>query len=51
MPSIEDRLQALHDEYAAAVNVAVAEDRAELVAQLADEYADAALELITADAR
>jgi pyruvoyl-dependent arginine decarboxylase (PvlArgDC) len=50
MASIESRLQALHDEYASAVNMAIAEDREELVPGLVDEYADAALQLMTEDA-
>ncbi|MGQ0573123.1 MAG: hypothetical protein ACT4RN_02840 [Pseudonocardia sp.] len=49
MANIETRLQALHDEYASAVNSAVAEDRDELVAKLADEYTDVALALIAED--
>ena len=50
MANIESRLQALHDEYTTAVNVAIEEDRDELVARLADEYTDAALRLMTEDA-
>jgi hypothetical protein len=49
MADIEGRLQALHDEYATAVNVAIAENREELVARLADEYTDAALRMMTED--
>jgi len=49
MANIESRLQALHDEYTTAVNVAIEEDRDELVARLADEYTDAALRLLTED--
>src|SRR4051812_10041044 len=36
------RLQALDDEYTAAVNTAIAEDRMDLVQRLADEYPEAA---------
>lgn len=49
MPNIENRLQALHDEYASAVNMAIAANRDELVATLADEYTDAALAMMTDD--
>jgi hypothetical protein len=38
------RLQALDDEYTAAVNTAIAEDRMDLVQRLADEYPEAAAE-------
>lgn len=44
------RLQALDEEYTAAVNVAVAEDRADVVEQLVDEYPDAAAEIMEAAA-
>jgi hypothetical protein len=50
MADIESRLQALHDEYTTAVNVAIEENREELVAGLVDEYTDAALRLMTDDA-
>lgn len=46
MTPIETRLQALHDRYASAVNDAIADDREELAVKLADEYTDAALEMI-----
>jgi hypothetical protein len=42
-------LQRLHDAYVWEVNAAVGEDRLDLVWQLADEYLDEALELMTAD--
>ena len=42
-PSIEQYLQELHDDYASRINVAVAEDRDDLVWQLADAYTDEAL--------
>ncbi|GAY12349.1 hypothetical protein [Pseudonocardia sp. N23] len=45
---MSERLQALADDYTAAVNQAVAEDRFDTVARLADEYPDAALEVLTA---
>ena len=44
------RLQALGEEYTAAVNAAVGEDRNDLVAELAAEYPDAAAEIMNADA-
>lgn len=44
------RLQALDEEYTAAVNAAIEEDRNDLVAQLAAEYPDAAAEVMNADA-
>ena len=40
------RLQALDEEYTAAVNTAIAEDRMDLVQRLADEYPDAAAEVM-----
>ena len=40
-------LLALHEEYAAAVNTAIAEGRHELIDLLADEFSDVALELMT----
>jgi len=40
------RLQALDEQYTAAVNAAVAEDRDDLVEQLAAEYPDAAAEIM-----
>ncbi|GAA3388046.1 hypothetical protein [Cryptosporangium minutisporangium] len=42
-PSIEQYLQYLHDDYAARINEAVAEDRDELAWQLADAYTRDAL--------
>ena len=42
------RLQALDDEYTAAVNTAIAEDRMDLVQRLADEYPEAAAEVMDA---
>jgi hypothetical protein len=44
---LTSELLALHEEYAAAVNTALDEDRLELVEQLADEFSDAALELMS----
>lgn len=41
------RLQALDEEYTAAVNAAIAEDRDDLVRVLAAEYPDAAAEIIS----
>jgi hypothetical protein len=40
------RLLELDQEYTAAVNSAIAEDRGDLVAELADEYPDAAAEIM-----
>ncbi len=40
------RLQALDEEYTAAVNAAIEEDRFDLVQRLADEYPDAAAEIL-----
>lgn len=37
----------LHAEYAGAVNVAVAEDREELIDELVDQFSAAALQLMT----
>jgi hypothetical protein len=45
-PNIEQRLQVLHDEYAAAVNNAVAEGRDDIVERLVAEFPDAALRLM-----
>lgn len=42
------RLRALDEEYTAAVNAAIAEDRDDLVAQLVAEYPDAAAEIMAA---
>ena len=44
------RLQALDEEYTAAVNDAIEEDRFDLVQRLADEYPDAAAEIMEAAA-
>jgi len=43
-----DLLRELHETYIWEVNAAVGEDRMDLVWQLADEYADKALQLLTA---
>ena len=43
-----EMLRELHDAYAWEVNAAVGEDRMDLVWQLADEYTDKALQLMTA---
>ena len=42
-----DLLRELHDAYAWKVNAAVAEGRMDLVRELADEYTDEALQLMT----
>ena len=44
------RLQALDEEYTAAVNAAIEEDRFDLVQRLAAEYPDAAAEIMEAAA-
>ena len=44
------RLNALDQEYTAAVNSAVAEDRDDLIQQLMAEYPDAALEIMNDEA-
>ena len=44
-----DQLRELHDAYVWEVNAAVGEDRLDLVWQLADDYMDQALKLISAD--
>lgn len=46
----DERLQALADEYTAAVNQAIAEDRFDTVERLAAEYPDAALAVLTSAA-
>jgi hypothetical protein len=43
-----DSLRELHETYIWEVNAAVGEDRMDLVWQLSDEYADKALQLMTA---
>lgn len=48
---IEDRLGRLHEEYVVAVNSAIAEGRDDLVEELAAEYPDAALRVMTGGAR
>ena len=45
---VRARLRRLHDEYVAATNTAVAENRDDLLAQLVADYPDAALRVITA---
>lgn len=44
------RLRELDDEYTSAVNFAVAEDRNDLIAQLAAEYPDAVAQVIADEA-
>lgn len=44
----DERLRELHDTYAWEVNAAVGEGRLDLVRQLADDYLDEALALMTA---
>lgn len=46
MTDISARLQALDDQYTAAVNEAIAADRDELVDELAREYPEAAAEIL-----
>ena len=45
-PSLDDRLQSLHEHYVDAVNRAVAEDREDVVEQLAAAYTDEAAALL-----
>lgn len=45
-PDVDRRLRELEDEYVAAVNAAVAEGRDDLVRALADEYPDAAAQVL-----
>ena len=45
-----ERLRALHDSYVWEVNAAVGAGRLDLVRELADQFFDEALELITGDA-
>jgi hypothetical protein len=45
-PSLDDSLRDLHEQYVDAVNRAVAEQRDDLVAVLADAYTDEATALI-----
>jgi hypothetical protein len=44
------RLNALDEEYTAAVNAAIEEDREDLVRQLVAEYPDAAAQIMIGDA-
>ncbi|MDT7710872.1 MAG: hypothetical protein QOG20_6479 [Pseudonocardiales bacterium] len=44
------RLNALDEEYTAAVNAAIEEDREDLVRQLVAEYPDAAAQIMISDA-
>lgn len=48
MADANEQLRALHDTYVWAVNAAVGEERLDLVWQLAEEYFDEALVLMTA---
>ena len=45
---LEDQLRALHDTYVWEINAAIGEDRLDLVWNLADEFTDRALALMTA---
>jgi hypothetical protein len=47
---LTERLRRLHDEHVEQLNMAVAEDRLDLVQELSDSYMDQALRLITAGA-
>lgn len=46
-PDLPERLGRLHEDYVEQVNLAVAEDRADLVAELCDAYMEEALRMIT----
>jgi hypothetical protein len=50
-PTIAEQLLELHEDYADRVNCLVAEDREDLVRQLADGYTEEALRLIVASRR
>ncbi len=45
-PDLPERLDQLHEHYVEQVNLAVAEDRADLVAELCDAYMEEALQMI-----
>ncbi len=45
-PDLPERLDRLHEHYVEQVNLAVAEDRADLVAELCDAYMEEALRMI-----
>jgi hypothetical protein len=45
-PTLDDRLRSLHEQYVDAVNRAVAEDRDDVVEQLAAAYTDEAAALL-----
>jgi hypothetical protein len=48
---LTERLRALYDDHVEQVNMALSEDREDLVQELSDSYMDQALHLITAGAR
>ena len=48
MPNLPTTLQQLHDSYIERVNIAIAEDRNDLVDALAAEYTDVALTTLLA---
>jgi hypothetical protein len=50
-PTIAEQLHELHEDYADRVNRLVAEDREDLVRELADGYTEEALRLIVASRR
>ena len=50
-PTIAEQLHELHEDYADRVNRLVAEDREDMVPELADSYAEEALRLIVASRR
>ena len=49
MPETPNKLRVLHEEFVAAVNEAVAEDRDDLVDELVAEYPEAALQIVAED--
>jgi hypothetical protein len=50
-PTIAEQLHELHEDYADRVNRLVAEDREDLVRELADRFTEEALRLIVASQR
>ncbi len=50
-PTIAEQLHELHEDYADRVNRLVAEDREDLVRELADQFTEEALRLILASPR
>ena len=51
LPTIAEQLHELHEDYADRVNRLVAEDREDLIRELADRFTEEALRLIVASRR